>query len=500
MTTTRPTICLAIIMKNEGPLLPRLFDSVKGFATEYCIVDTGSTDDTIDVLKSMDMPGTIFEEAFVDFGTTRNFLLDKCRQTTTCEYLLLLDADMVLCVSPEWDAAKLDNTIDVYSVIQVSSLEYHNVRLIRRDATDIKVVGSTHEYYSVPSHYRTATISKGLLHINDVGDGKCKEDKYERDERLLRRELETDPENPRTTFYLANTLKDQGKFAQAIPVYLKRTQMGGFFAEADLSYTSLAQCYLGLDDEKEAETYALIAAYQRTCLRAEPLYYIAFYLHSKENYDLAWYYANMASKIPKPPVSHALFIHNDIYAFWIDYEKAMLPQYVFPKDRMLGMQHALHFLNNTFAPDYLRHMFVAESLAKYALTLSVSPSSQTNAVDDTTSPTVSSWHPLVVTSQGEITTSASEMPRMFTFFKNNVSRIVTYNGSLYALAPFQHDDLYCLVVFETDFKIRAYTYPFRFANIGKAELIDIEAPEGVPFLQLNTGHRIQLHAVLALSC
>lgn len=89
-STSTPTVCLAMIIKNEGPLLPRLFESIRGFVAEYCIVDTGSTDDTMEVLKSMDMPGTIYEEAFVDFGTTRNVLLQKCRETTRCDYLLLL--------------------------------------------------------------------------------------------------------------------------------------------------------------------------------------------------------------------------------------------------------------------------------------------------------------------------------------------------------------------------------------------------------------------------
>lgn len=51
------TGCLAMIMKDEGPILHRLFESVREFVSEYCVVDTGSTDDTIDVLKSMEMPG-----------------------------------------------------------------------------------------------------------------------------------------------------------------------------------------------------------------------------------------------------------------------------------------------------------------------------------------------------------------------------------------------------------------------------------------------------------
>ena len=366
LTRKPPTACLAIIMKNEGPLLPRLFESVRGFVTEYCVVDTGSTDDTIDVLKSMDMPGTIHEEPFVDFATTRNFLLEKCRQTTKSDYLLLLDADMVLCVSPEWDWAKVDTKVDVYSVIQVSSLEYENVRLIRTDAVDVKVVGSTHEYYSVPSHYRQAALPKDLVYIKDWGDGKCKDDKYSRDERLLKRELAADNDNPRTVFYLANTLRDQGKYAEAIPYYVKRTQMvGGFFAEADLSYTCLVQCYLGLDDVANAEKYASIAAYERTVPRAEAFYYLSFYLHGKHKYDLAWYYANMAGKITKPLVSQALFIHNDIYDFWIDYEKATLSQHVFPTDLTVCMHKAFHFLNNGFVPEYLRKMFIEATLAKY---------------------------------------------------------------------------------------------------------------------------------------
>lgn len=367
LTQTPPTACLAMIIKNEGPLLPRLFESVRGFVTEYCVVDTGSTDDTIEVLKSINMPGTIHEKPFVDFATTRNFLLQTCKYVKS-DYLLLLDADMVLCASPEWDWAKLDSKVDVYNMIQVSSLQYENVRLIRTDATDIKVVGSTHEYYDVPSHYRQAALPKDLVYIRDVGDGNCKDDKFSRDERLLTRELAADKDNSRTVFYLANTLRDQGKYAEAIPYYVKRTQMGGFVAEADLSYTCLVQCYLGLDDVANAEKYASIAAYERTVPRAEPLYYLAFYLHSQHNYDLAWYYANMAGKITKPSVSQALFIHNDVYDFWIGYEMATLSQHVVPADLACCMHRAFHFLNNGFAPEYLKKMFVESTLAKYTPT------------------------------------------------------------------------------------------------------------------------------------
>jgi glycosyltransferase involved in cell wall biosynthesis len=338
-----------MIIKNEGPILPRLFESVRGFVSEYCVVDTGSTDDTINILKSMEMSGVILEEPFVDFATTRNYMIEKCRQVmTSCDYLVLLDADMVLRVSPEWDWAKLDGQ-DVYNFIQVSGVEYENVRMIRRDAQDIRVVGATHEYYDVPSGYSQKTLPKALIHIDDVGDGKAKGDKFERDERLLRRELEADPENVRTVFYLANTLKDQGKCAEAIPYYVRRATMGGWFAEADYSLYMLSSCYLALDDLGNARKYGELAAFSGMAKRAEPLYFLAFYLSQRSQYSLAWHYASLAAKIPKPAISAALFISNDIYNYWVDYELASLTRHIFPSQPTLGMQAAMEFWNNGYA-------------------------------------------------------------------------------------------------------------------------------------------------------
>ena len=347
-----PKACLALIMKNEGPILPRLFESVKGFASAYCVVDTGSTDDTIDVLRSIDMPGMLVEEPFVDFAVTRNFLLDTCRQRTTCEYLLLLDADMRLRVSPEWDWAKLDDK-DVYDFVQVSGLEYANVRMIKRSADNIKVVGATHEYYDVPPEYSQKLLPKSLIHIDDVGDGKAKGDKFQRDERLLKRDLEKDPNNVRTVFYLANTLKDQGKSREAIPYYERRATMGGWYAEADYSWFQLSTCYLALHDFERGREYAEKAAYDGWYKRAEPLYFLAFYLHKRGDYEEAWYYATLASRIPKPQVSTVLFIAYTIYDYWIAYEQASLCRRVFPTERRYCLETAIAFHNNLHAPNDL---------------------------------------------------------------------------------------------------------------------------------------------------
>jgi glycosyltransferase involved in cell wall biosynthesis len=352
----KTSACLAMIMKNEGPILPRLFDSIRGFVSEYCVMDTGSTDDTVDVLKSIDMPGKILHGPFINFAQARNAMINQCRDVmTTCDYFVLLDADMVLRVDPAWNWDDLDDK-DVYNMIQISSVEYENVRVIRRTADRIKVVGATHEYYDVPDNYTRGLISKDLVYIHDVGDGKAKGDKSERDERLLREELANDPNNPRTVFYLANTLRDMGRQADAIPYYEQRSRMdNGWWVERDYAVYMLSRCYLALNDIANARKYGELAA--SISNRAEPLYDLIYYLHHREQYALAWYYYTLASGIPKPPVDKALFIVLDIYAFWLDFEQATLSRHIYPTQPTLVLKAGLSFLNNMHAPQYLRNYF-----------------------------------------------------------------------------------------------------------------------------------------------
>lgn len=344
-SSSPPTLCLAMIVKNEAPILPRLFQSVKGFVSEYCIVDTGSTDNTIDTIRSMDMPGIVVQEPFVDFGCTRNHLLKTCREKSTCDYLLLLDADMVLSVNPEFNW-KLAGNYDVYNLIQISSVEYENVRIIPRNADDIRYIGSTHEYCNIPNHYTRHLLPKHLICIRDVGDGKCKHDKFTRDEKLLRKELLANPDNPRTVFYLANTLKDLGFYSKAIPFYEKRANMdNGWFAERDYSWYMLSTCYLAIHDIDNARKYAEMAAFEGHVKRAEPLYFIARHFHHHKDYELAWYYATLAASIPKPnDVSKALFIQNEIYNKWVDFELNSLARQIFDKEPRFCMKKFVKLL------------------------------------------------------------------------------------------------------------------------------------------------------------
>lgn len=49
--TEKPTLCLNMIVKNESKIITRLFDSVSEIIDCYCICDTGSTDNTINIIQ-----------------------------------------------------------------------------------------------------------------------------------------------------------------------------------------------------------------------------------------------------------------------------------------------------------------------------------------------------------------------------------------------------------------------------------------------------------------
>ena len=83
---TRATLSVILITKNEAELVARCLESVK-WADEIIVLDSGSTDDTVEICKRYtdqvevtDWPG---------FGPQKNRALAKAR----CDWVLSIDAD-----------------------------------------------------------------------------------------------------------------------------------------------------------------------------------------------------------------------------------------------------------------------------------------------------------------------------------------------------------------------------------------------------------------------
>ena len=87
----RGSISLCMIMKNEEKLLRRCLNSVQGLVDEIIIVDTGSTDKSIEIAK--EFGAVVLSDPWQDdFARPRNIGLDRA----TKDWILILDPDEVL--------------------------------------------------------------------------------------------------------------------------------------------------------------------------------------------------------------------------------------------------------------------------------------------------------------------------------------------------------------------------------------------------------------------
>src|SRR4051812_43122374 len=82
----RVTLSVVIITFNEEANLPRTLESVK-WADEIIVVDSGSTDCTVEIAKSYG--AKVWTEPWKGFAAQKNSALEKA----TCDWILSLDAD-----------------------------------------------------------------------------------------------------------------------------------------------------------------------------------------------------------------------------------------------------------------------------------------------------------------------------------------------------------------------------------------------------------------------
>jgi len=321
-----------MIVKNESKIILRLLESVLPIIDSYCICDTGSTDSTIDIIQLFfdkhGLPGKIVKEPFRDFGYNRTHALRQCNDMEKADYVLLLDADMVLDISNiDVKEFKENMTADVYHIFQGhDAFFYKNVRIIRNDPK-VSYWGVTHEYVQTPPNYCYEDIPKNKIFIKDIGDGGSKSEKFERDIRLLSKGLEELPNNDRYTFYLANSYRDAGKRDQAIEYYKKRIEIGGWREEVWFSYYMIGKCYKEMGDFANALHYWL-EGYNFFPDRIENLYQIITYYRTTGKNSLAYTFYEMADyERNRSTSTDHLFLEKDIYDYKIDYEFSIIGYY-----------------------------------------------------------------------------------------------------------------------------------------------------------------------------
>jgi glycosyltransferase involved in cell wall biosynthesis len=232
----KPTVCLALMMKNEAHILKRMIDSALPFVDSYFVIDTGSADDSIQVAKEclVGLPGEIVEEPWTNFGVNRTSLVQRASEGGA-DYLLLADADMVFDTTDPDD--HLDHlTADSYLIRMAGGFEFWMPYLVKA-SLPWSYYGVTHEFLGVEGVEWTQERHPTFI-IHHLADGGTRPEKFTRDRELLEEEYAKNPDDVRTVFYLAQTCKDMGDTERSRELYQRRADLGGWDEEV---YWSLFQ-------------------------------------------------------------------------------------------------------------------------------------------------------------------------------------------------------------------------------------------------------------------
>jgi len=323
------TLCLNMIVKNESKIIIRLLQSVLPIIDCYCICDTGSTDNTVELIetffKQRNIPGKVVYEPFKNFAHNRNFALKSANGMS--DFVLLLDADMVLDVK-DFKKEVLGNYDSFYILQGNENFYYQNVRIVRNNAL-YSYAGVTHEYINTPHGNRHHLFEKNELFIIDIGDGGAKSDKFDRDIRLLTQGLIDEPNNERYYFYLANSYHDNGQFEKAIETYQKRIDCKGWSQEVWYSYFKMGHCYKNLGRMNDAICCWLLSI-EAVPERLETVYELMHHYRNTSNNRLVGYFYKAAKDVLDKNIfrDDYLFLHNDVYTHKIYYEYSIAAFYL----------------------------------------------------------------------------------------------------------------------------------------------------------------------------
>jgi len=323
--TTRPAICLNMIVRNEAHIVCEVLDSVAPYISSWVVVDTGSDDGTQDLIRGhmagLGIPGELHQRPWRNFGHNRSEALALAQGHG--DYIWVIDADDMVVGTPDFGRLGAD----VYCLRCDDGASYWRRQLFR-DGVRWRYEGVLHEY-AVCDDPIVEERLQGEYYIASRRLGARSRDpqKYARDRDLLLAEVERAPDDARSVFYLAQSYFDLGDFVHAREWYARRADMGGWDEELYFALFRVAESMLQLGEPWPDVQDAYLRAWEFRPTRAEPLYAIAFRYRTLERYQLGYLFAQRAAQIPLPE-QDVLFVGAGVYTWRAIDEQAVCASWI----------------------------------------------------------------------------------------------------------------------------------------------------------------------------
>jgi len=325
--------CLALVMmvKNEELRIHVSLESCKDIVDKVIILDTGSTDKTMDIIKDFceknHIPLFLTQAPFVDFSVSRNVLLDYADDKA--DFLLLLD-----CNDELREGKFLRTFINTYQGNEIGfqccqqwfcgsqTDKYYNVRLIKTKE-EWRFKCPVHEYICSPRHDKNPKLLGKLRQFTIFQDRTKDDDKsfkrFSRDKDILYKEYLKDPHEPRTLFYLAQTYGCLNEHENAYKFYKLRIKEQGFLEEIYQAFYRLGKISWDMLHDWEETFHWYLQAFTFSSRifvqpRVEPILSISYYYRNVKAWQTSYLFLKRACELSYPDDA-GLFVERRCYDY-----------------------------------------------------------------------------------------------------------------------------------------------------------------------------------------
>ncbi len=275
-----------MIVRNEEEFLTKSLQSIKGVVDEIILVDTGSTDSTVDIGRRLGAR-VLFHEWRNDFSEARNFALSSA----TGDWILVIDADEEL---DEETRTKLRDFVEASDAdgleITVRSEMPETDILKYEDSKIVRLFRNRSEYrYAMPIHEQVRlSIEKsgGIIASSDlliVHHGYARrtvqgnESRTQRNLKVLNEASVTFPDDPYLHYQIGLTMMSAGRRDDAYDelkkvLLLDYSRLGPAIIER--FFMKISQLALDKNEDEEALNYA------RESLKYNPRNGISMYVEA----------------------------------------------------------------------------------------------------------------------------------------------------------------------------------------------------------------------------
>lgn len=347
-------IHLTLIVKNAGHQFKKVLIENLPFIDRWTILDTGSTDETISIVKEVlqNKKGKLYEEPFKGFRDSRNRCLDLA--SDTCTFNIMLDDTYIL----KGDIRKFLTTYRFYrkaesfSIYIKTDIQYLSNRITFSDLK-LRYIYSIHE---VIQNNKTYMVPENEAYITENEDPEflMRERtnlRKDSDLKLLLEEHANDPTNPRHIYYIAETYLCCKEYQSAFDWYKKRSLISNpnLLEEDQDGLYKMAFLSQILKDDWSVTHQLYLNCFNFMPSRPESMYMLGDYYINQNQKEIAFVYLSKAFECLD---NISMFQMNNKHNMYNNFIPHLLLPLCFERNINLGLKCCSYLLKNSTIKDF----------------------------------------------------------------------------------------------------------------------------------------------------